>query len=178
LGFDFEFTILERRLKLMKLIRLTLSLMVVALSLYGSARAEHNTTAIESGKTAAGILADASASTAHAAQPASAAPDEADSKAGARRVLDLLVAENFSQIWEMFNAEMKNGLSVEKMRAVWASVIQNVGSFKKLADSQYARTEGYDVVAMRCEFERGYIVVRVAYDGQKKIGGLYVLPSM
>jgi hypothetical protein len=100
-----------------------------------------------------------------------------DVKRRAKEVLDLLVAEKFSQVGEMFNTQMKNGFSLEQLKQIWANINQNVGSFKQVTDAQYAKIDGYDVVAMRCAFERGYVQVRVAYDGEKKIGGLYFLPA-
>jgi len=112
--------------------------------------------------------------------PGSGAQSDSDGsafKAVAKRVLDLMVNKNFAQIREMFNDEMKNALTAERMNEVWTSAIQTVGAYRGLAESQYRRVDGYDVVVMRCECETGYLQVRVAFDAQKKIGGLYVLPS-
>lgn len=100
-----------------------------------------------------------------------------DTKAAASRVLDLLVAQNFSEIWTMFNSQMKSGLPEQRLRELWTSVIVNVGSFKRVAESNYMRMDGIDALVMRCEFEKGYAQIRLAFDADKKIAGLYLLPS-
>ncbi|HEX7773839.1 MAG TPA: DUF3887 domain-containing protein [Pyrinomonadaceae bacterium] len=103
-------------------------------------------------------------------------PAEA-SKAGAKRVLDLLVAENFSEVWTLFNSQMKSGLSEQRLREGWNSLTASVGSFKRVVESNYTRMDDFNVVVMRCEFEKSYVQIRLAFDGEEKIAGLYLLPS-
>lgn len=99
------------------------------------------------------------------------------SKAAAKRIMDLLVAENFSDVWIMFNSQMKGGLPEQRLREGWTSLIVNVGSFKRVVESNYTRMDGFDVLVMRCEFEKGYVQIHLALDVEKKIAGLYLLPS-
>jgi len=100
-----------------------------------------------------------------------------DTKAAAQRVVDLLVAQKFPEVWTMFNSQMKSGLPEQRLRDLWTSVTVNVGSFKRVAESNYMRMEGIEALVMRCEFEKGYTQVRLAFDAVKKIAGLYFLPS-
>src|ERR1051326_383277 len=99
------------------------------------------------------------------------------SKATAKRVVDLIVAERFSELWTTFNSQMKSGISEQRLRDGWGSLTANTGSFKRVVESNYARIDGLDVVVMRCEFEKSYVQIRVAFDAEKKIAGLYLLPS-
>jgi|SRR6185369_4921266 len=100
-----------------------------------------------------------------------------DTKAAANRVIDLLVAQKFSEVWTMFNSRMKSGLPEQRLRDGWTSLIVNVGSFKRVVESNYMRMDGIDTLLTRCEFEKGYAQIRLAFDADKKIAGLYLLPS-
>jgi len=100
-----------------------------------------------------------------------------DTKAAANRVIDLLVAQKFSEVWTMFDSRMKSGLPEQRLRDGWTSLIVNVGSFKRVVESNYMRMDGIDTLLTRCEFEKGYAQIRLAFDADKKIAGLYLLPS-
>jgi hypothetical protein len=39
-----------------------------------------------------------------------------------------------------------------------------------------ADVRGDHVVDVRCEFERGYVIVRLAFDVYGKVGGLWMIP--
>jgi hypothetical protein len=89
----------------------------------------------------------------------------------------MLVAENFSGVREKFNTEMRNGLSEEQMRNTWLLLKQNVGAFKSQVGLQYEKNAGFNVVLVKCQFERAVVQINVAYDAQTKIGGLWFLPA-
>jgi hypothetical protein len=109
--------------------------------------------------------------------PGQAEAAETRFKAMTKNVIEMLAAENFAGIREQFNAEMRNGLSEEQLRGGWASLNQAAGSFKRQLNAQYSRSGNYDMVVVRCEFERAEVNISVAYDAEKKIGGLWYRPA-
>lgn len=104
----------------------------------------------------------------------------ADSESGvaAKRVVAMLEAEQFSEVWEMSNSQMKSNLSVEQIREIWARVNQNVGSFRRITDSQLVTGQGFIMWNMRCAFQRGFMLISVGFDNEKKIGALYFAPTL
>jgi hypothetical protein len=92
-------------------------------------------------------------------------------------VVEMVANENFSGVREKFNTEMRNLLPEEQMRATWLSLKQNVGAFKSQLESKYSRNGAFDVVSVRCQFERAVVQINVAFDAETKIGGLWFAPA-
>jgi hypothetical protein len=95
----------------------------------------------------------------------------------ATAVVKMVADENFSPVREKFNTGLRNRLSEEQMRGAWLSLKQNVGAFKSQLDSSYTRDGGFDVVFVRCQFERAVVQINVAFDAEAKIGGLWFFPA-
>jgi hypothetical protein len=103
--------------------------------------------------------------------------DSSQPKAAAKEVLDLLVRREFAALVEKFDSAMKDGLPVEKLKELWESVSVQAGAYKRHIASQATKQQGLIIVDVRCEFDRGDLVIRVAFNQQQQIGGLYVLPA-
>lgn len=97
-------------------------------------------------------------------------------KAKAKEVVEIIVSEDISRLRNKFTDQLQNQLSEQRLREIWSSVVRDVGRFRKQVSSQYASMDQMDVVAVRCEFERGFAQIRVAFDQQNKIVGLYFFP--
>lgn len=100
-----------------------------------------------------------------------------DSKERAKAVVEKLVAEDYEGIRREFNATMKASLSAEKMKEVWTGVIEHHGAFKSQDEPRLREQQGWEIVLIRGEMQRGAIEVEVDYDPEGKIGGLWVRPS-
>jgi hypothetical protein len=99
------------------------------------------------------------------------------SKSAAKAVVNKLVAGDVEGVRADFNEEMKQGLTAEKMKEVWAAAIQYHGNFKSQGEASQSQQQGYDVYVIRCEMEKSPMDVVVAYDKSGKIGGLWLCPS-
>lgn len=95
----------------------------------------------------------------------------------AKEVVTKLVAEDFEGVRANFNETMKQGLPAEKMKAVWRAAIAHHGSYKSQGEPRNGQQDGYDVYVIRCEMKDSPMEVVVAYDGDGKIGGLWVRPA-
>src|SRR5207247_587179 len=112
--------------------------------------------------------------------PVPEADSEAEGPAGdlngrAQDVAHKLVEQEFKELSAEFDNGLKSTLPPRLIHQLWDSAASNAGAFQRLARVQ--RT--YDIVDVKVQFERGIVDVRVGFDAQKRICGLFVtrLPS-
>lgn len=103
--------------------------------------------------------------------------DSARLKAAAKEVVDQLVRGEFTAVAGKFDGTMKAALPPEKLKEWLDSVSAQAGAYKRHVASQATKQLGFNVVDVRCEFERGELIIRVAFNQQQQIGGLYILPA-
>lgn len=95
-------------------------------------------------------------------------------EASARAITGLLAQERFDQVNSKFNDRMKAAMPADRLEASWAHVIRHLGRFMSI---KLARKDiEFDKVDVRCEFENGPMMVRIAFDPSGKVGGLWMLP--
>jgi Protein of unknown function (DUF3887) len=99
-----------------------------------------------------------------------------DRTADATEVVRKLAAEDYEGIRKDFNDTMKANLSAERMKEVWRAVIEHLGEFKSQGKPESQMKEGWEIVVIGCELERGRVNVEVDYDPSGKIGGLWTRP--
>ncbi len=95
-------------------------------------------------------------------------------EASAKAITGLLAQEHFDQVNSKFNDRMKAAMPTDRLEASWVHVIRHLGQFKSI---KLARKDvEFDKVDVRCEFENGPMMVRIAFDPSGKVGGLWMLP--
>lgn len=107
----------------------------------------------------------------------SAKANAVDRKADAKEVVNKLVAEDYEGIRKNFNDTMKANLPAEKLKEGWRYVVEHLGEFKSQEEPQSRTVEGWEVILIGCQMERGRINVEVSYDSNGKIGGLWIRPA-
>jgi hypothetical protein len=96
-------------------------------------------------------------------------------EASARAITDLLGQEQFKEVSTRFNDQMKEKMSPDRLEASWTHVMMHLGPFKSI---KLARKDPeFDRVDVRCVFENGPMIVRIAFDPSGKISGLWMLPA-
>jgi hypothetical protein len=96
-------------------------------------------------------------------------------EASAKAITDLLRQEHFDQVSSQFNDRMKAAMPTNRLAASWSHVTAHLGQFKSI---KLARKDpNLDRVDVRCEFENGLMILRVAFDPAGKVGGLWMLPA-
>jgi hypothetical protein len=88
-----------------------------------------------------------------------------------------LTDQNFPAVAADFNSVLKNELPAEKLTEVWKSTIGQMGPFKKQLGQRTEKEAGYDVVLVTCEFEKGCLDVKIVYNDQKQVAGLFFVPT-
>ena len=96
-------------------------------------------------------------------------------EASAKAITDLLRQEQFDQVSAQFNERMKASMPTNRLGASWSHVAAHLGQFKSI---KLARKDpDLDRVDVRCEFENGLMVLRLAFDPSGKVSGLWMLPA-
>ena len=93
----------------------------------------------------------------------------------AKAITELLRQGHFDQVSSQFNDRMKTAMPTNRLGASWLHVAAHLGQFKGI---KLARKDpDLDRVDVRCEFENGLMILRVAFDPSGKVGGLWMLPA-
>ena len=96
-------------------------------------------------------------------------------EASARTITDLLRQQQFKEVSTRFNDQMKERMPPDRLEASWTHVMTHLGPFKSI---KLARKDPeFDRVDVRCVFENGPMIVRIAFDPSGKIAGLWMLPA-
>ncbi len=96
-------------------------------------------------------------------------------EASAKAITDLLRQQQFKEVSTRFNDQMKETMPPDRLEASWTHVMMHLGPFKSI---QLARKDPeFDRVDVRCVFENGPMIVRIAFDPSGKIAGLWMLPA-
>jgi dienelactone hydrolase len=95
----------------------------------------------------------------------------------AKHSVELLKNEDFSSFFNSFDNTMKSALPLEKLQSTWKSLIGQVGAFKKQVDIRTEKVQEYDVAIVTCEFEKATLDIRIAFNKEKQVSGLFFLPS-
>ena len=96
-------------------------------------------------------------------------------EASARAITDLLRQHQFKEVSTRFNDEMKERMPTDRLEASWMHVMMHLGPFKNIRAAR--KDPEFDRVDVRCEFENGPMIVRIAFDPSGKIEGLWMLPA-
>ena len=92
------------------------------------------------------------------------------------RIVGLLAAEDFSAVVQTFDENMKTALPIENLEQTWKATIADVGQFKRQIKEQSQQQFGYNTIVATCEFENGYLDIKMAYDNQNQLSGLFLVP--
>jgi len=92
----------------------------------------------------------------------------------ATAMTDLLRQRRFDLLYSTFDDRMKSAMPANVLAMSWAHIVEHLGEFKSV--KQARKNPEYDIVDIVCEFERGEINVRVAFDLSGKVGGFWMMP--
>jgi hypothetical protein len=111
------------------------------------------------------------------ATPISAAAAKELEQRGSQFV-QLLQDGKFQEAVAQFSPEMKQAMTEQKLRGAWTSLTNNVGPFQKQLGANVSERDGFHLVLVTCQFERQAQGIRVVYDSDQRVSGLwYVEPD-
>ena len=129
------------------------------LSLHPATPIARNTVATSSGETAA-------------------AAEDARLEKVARELLANFVAGKFDDAAKDFDATMLAALPPSKLAQVSAHLKAQLGAFKSVQSVEHTTDEGYRVIHLISSYEKSLIKVRVVFDSDGKVAGLFFVPAM
>lgn len=110
------------------------------------------------------------------AQEKSDARKESLAKAAAAFV-DLLGKDDFAKATKDFDATMLKVLPADKLKDTWEKVVADAGAYKQRLGTRFEVAGKYDVVFVTCAFAKKKMDVRVVFDKEAKIAGLFFRPA-
>ncbi len=112
-----------------------------------------------------------------AGAPPAARAESAGVTAAAKDFVALLAKEDFAGAFARFDPTMKGALPEARLREVWASVQAQAGVFKEQAGTRTEKVQGCEVVLVTCKFERATLDTKVAFDADRRVAGLFFVPT-
>ncbi|MBN2497233.1 MAG: alpha/beta fold hydrolase [Deltaproteobacteria bacterium] len=103
-------------------------------------------------------------------------PDEAGLTAKAAALVDDLVAARWEEATRDFDAAMQKALPPSMLAAAWEEAVAGLGEFGARIGTKLQRQAGYDVVFVGCRFAKLELDVKVVFDTERKVAGLFFLP--
>jgi len=115
------------------------------------------------------------ASVAVAQQPTKVAADELET--AARSFVTLMDKGDYDKAVADFDKTMTKLVPATKLEQIWKGILASAGKLKQQAGVRKEQVGAYEVVFVTCEFERLTLDAKVVFDGDKKIAGLFFVPS-
>lgn len=103
--------------------------------------------------------------------------DSANLKAMAQAFVDQLAQGEFEEAVQRFDDTMGQALPAPKLQETWEAVVAQVGPFQEQVATRTTEQQGYDVVLVTTRFQRAQLDVRVVFDNQDRIAGLFFVPA-
>ncbi|MGO9201878.1 MAG: alpha/beta fold hydrolase [Limisphaerales bacterium] len=108
----------------------------------------------------------------------SAAPSETnDVVSSGRQFVDLLAKGNFARAVTQFDPTMTKAAPEAKLGDIWQGLQAQTGAFKRALGARAEKLMGYDIVLVTCEFARTNLDVKVVFNSNRQVAGLFFVPS-
>ena len=104
-------------------------------------------------------------------------PLSSDLSVNGAQFVDLMVNGDFAAAYAQFDPAMKGALPEKELRGAWQSIQTQAGPFNARLQARQEKQGGYDVVFVTCQFERATLDAKLVFDAEKKIAGLFFIPS-
>ncbi len=96
----------------------------------------------------------------------------------AREVVFALAGRQYAELAQNFNPQMLAALPKEKLQSTFEQqIFPQTGAFQKIGDVHRSAQGGFEIFDLTSQFEKGTFDVRVVFDADKKIAGLFVKPA-
>jgi len=91
----------------------------------------------------------------------------------ALQFVDSMVVGDFESATHGFTSGMKEALPAEELGDTWASIISGNGPLRRLGGVRATESGSFLCVFVKCEFERAKLDVKVVFDRNNKIAGVW-----
>jgi len=113
-----------------------------------------------------------------AAAPAPPPFEPPDGRGHAQEVLALLRGERFEELAGMFSASLRDQLTVGRLEQTWESLLRQLGGEPTvIGPAGLERAGEHTVGTLEVGFPRARVQLRVSYDAEGRIDGLFFVPA-
>lgn len=95
----------------------------------------------------------------------------------ALQLVNLMAAGSFGQVVASFDQTMSKGLPVDKLAEVWQALEKQVGPYVEPVTTTMEMSGEYRVVTLVGRFAQAAIDIRIVFDTEEKVAGLFFKPS-
>lgn len=92
-------------------------------------------------------------------------------------VINSFQKNEFPKIVETFDQNMKTALPAEKLKLVWDDLNSKCGKFQKMGEITVGKIQTYDLTYTLCHFENMKLKMKLVFDKDNKIAGLFFVPE-
>lgn len=104
-------------------------------------------------------------------------PEPVDIADLARSFVELLENEDFAVAFERFDPAMKDAVPEAKLAETWLALKGQVGAFISQSAARVESVQGFEVALVRAEFEATPLDIKVVFDGERRVAGLFFQPA-
>lgn len=90
---------------------------------------------------------------------------------------DKLIHKDYEGMVAGFDGTMKSALTASTLKTTWEGLEKQAGAFKKRAGSRAVPLAGSQVVYVTCVFEKASLDIKIVFNTQKQISGLWIIPT-
>lgn len=84
--------------------------------------------------------------------------------------------EDYAGAVAFFNAEMKRAMSERKLKQTWEGLNKQMGLYLGEVEKEVLQVEDHEVVNVLSDFEKDHLIIRVVFDSDNRVAGLWFLP--
>ena len=95
-----------------------------------------------------------------------------------QKVINHFEINEVDQIYEYFNDDMKAAISKEELGDLWQSLASQCGAYHGSGSTIASKVQGMVVVNQFLDFDKIDVDIRLAFDDDNKIGGLFFVPPV
>ncbi|NUO48783.1 MAG: alpha/beta fold hydrolase [Polyangiaceae bacterium] len=108
------------------------------------------------------------------AEPAAPAKETIETKT--THLVEAMSEGKFGIADDMFDETMLAALGPDKLEVAWRSVEKSAGKFEAIDSIEITEKDAHSIALAKTKFERARLVVRVVYDKDGKVAGLFFQP--
>ena len=101
---------------------------------------------------------------------------EADRSDLASEFIGNLVDEDYNSATAFFNAQMRRVVPERNLQRAWEGVLAQMGSYEGEAEKYLEEVEGLEAVNVITDFTEGQLNIRILFDDDNQITGLWFNP--
>lgn len=106
-------------------------------------------------------------------QTVSRTPEELD--ALARNLVLSMAAGKYEEASKMFNKQMAAAMPASKLGELWSGLLVQAGRWLQITRTKFIQESGYRVVYVTAAFEKGSVDIKVVFDDEAKVAGLWLV---